>query len=387
LLETAYKGRTVATVLDAEKYFGLVVWYDESARNSPAVIGQTILDAPSGKRVALDQVAEVLDTTGPNTLNHENVARRIVVSCNVQGRSLGAVVADIKRAVRPVEERLRTKGADYRIEDDGQYRAQQEANARLLVLGALAVVGVFLLLWRCLGSWRAALMVLGVNVPLAGLGAVAALLLINRPDPAALHAVAWWKWPQVWAQATTLSVAHWVGFITLIGIVSRNGIMMIAHYIHLMREEGESFGTDMIVRGSLERLAPVLMTAGVAVIGLVPLALGGGQPGKEILHPLAVVVIGGLVTSTLMDQIVTPAVFLLFGRKVYAPAAPATDGVPVTGWDDAWLDRRSEPPAVVTVAPPKAPEPSPEAEGQHSTNPVPLVAPEIRPAPAVPPSG
>ena len=317
LLETAYKGRTVATVLEAEKYFSLIVWYDEASRSSPSVIGQTILDTPSGKRVALEQVAEILDTTGPNTLNHENVERRIVVSCNVQGRSLGDVVADIHRAIRPVEEKLRAKGGEYRIEDDGQYRAQQEANSRLLVLGIAAVVGVFLLLCRCLGSWRAALMVLGVNIPLAGLGAVAALLIINRPDAAALQAAPWWRWPAVWAQATTLSVAHWVGFITLIGIVSRNGIMMISHYIHLMREEGETFGKEMIVRGSLERLAPVLMTATVTVIGLVPLALGTGQPGKEILQPLAVVVIGGLVTSTILDQIVTPAVFLLFGRKVF----------------------------------------------------------------------
>jgi multidrug efflux pump subunit AcrB len=166
-------------------------------------------------------------------------------------------------------------------------------------------------------------MVLGVNVPLAGLGAVAALLLLNHPDPAALQGVPWWQVPGVWVKATTLSVAHWVGFITLIGIVSRNGIMMIAHYIHLMKEEGEAFGENMIVRGSLERLAPVLMTAAVAVIGLVPLALGKGQTGKEILHPLAIVVIGGLVTSTLLDQVVTPAVFLLFGRKVYRPAVVA----------------------------------------------------------------
>jgi hypothetical protein len=119
--------------------------------------------------------------------------------------------------------------------------------------------------------------------------------------------------------------------------------MMIAHYIHLMKEEGEAFGKEMIVRGSLERLAPVLMTAAVAVIGLVPLALGAGQTGKEILHPLAVVVIGGLLTSTLMDQVVTPAVFLLFGRKVYQPEAAPADGTPATGWDDAWLAEKSEP--------------------------------------------
>ncbi len=333
LLETAYKGRTASTVIDGEKSFALVVWYDAESRSDPGAIGQTILDTPSGRKVALSQVADVLDTTGPNTLNHENVQRRIVVACNVQGRSLGDVVADIHAAVHPLEDKLRAKRGEYRIEQDGQFRAQQDANARLLILGAAAVVGVFLLLIRCLGSWRAALMVLGVNVPLAGLGAVLALLILNRPDPAALHGLPWWKVPGAWFQATTLSVAHWVGFITLVGIVSRNGIMMIAHYIHLMKQEGEVFGETMIVRGSLERLAPVLMTAAVAVIGLVPLALGKGQTGKEILHPLAVVVIGGLVTSTLLDQIVTPAVFLLFGRNVYRPPTAEARSA---SWDHAW---------------------------------------------------
>ena len=191
--------------------------------------------------------------------------------------------------------------------------------------GTLSVFGVFLLLWKCLESWRAALQVM-VNIPLAAIGAIAALLLTNWPTAEALQQAAWWDWPRVWFQATTLSVAHWVGFITLIGIVVRNGIMMISHYIHLMRYEGESFNEQMIIRGSLERLAPVLMTALTACIGLVPLALGAGQTGKEILHPLAIVVIGGLVSSTLLDQVVTPALFFKFGRKIYVGRHQAEAG-------------------------------------------------------------
>jgi Cu/Ag efflux pump CusA len=337
LLETAYKGRRVSVVLDGDRYFDLVVWYDEQSRDDPAEISRTILDSPSGRKVALGQVADVLDTTGPNTLNHENVQRRIVVSCNVQGRDLAGVVGDIRQQLRPMEERLSRLSGDYRLEYGGQFEAQQEAGFRLAALGALAVAGVFLLLWKCLGAWQAALQILLVNIPLAALGAVAALLILNRPSAAALQAAPWWDWPRVWAQATTLSLAHWVGFITLIGIVSRNGIMMLSHYVHLMKYEGEPFGEAMIIRGSLERLAPVLMTAFVAVIGLVPLALGAGQTGKEILHPLAVVVVGGLLSSTLMDQVVTPAVFLKFGRNVYRPPASGDNGRVSGEWDDAWV--------------------------------------------------
>ena len=331
LLEAAYKGRVVSTVLDEDRYFGLVVWYDEASRSDPARIGQTILDTPSGRKVALSQVADVLDTTGPNTLNHEGVQRRIVISCNVQGRDLGSVVADIERALEPLSAKLGQLPGGYRLEYGGQFEAHQAATLRLAILAALAVLGVFLLLWKCLQSWVAALQVLLVNIPLAALGAVVGLLLLNRPGADQLAAAPWWDWPRVWAAATTLSVAHWVGFITLIGIVSRNGILMISHYIHLMQHEGESFSQEMIVRGSLERLAPVLMTALVAVLGLLPLALGAGQTGKEILHPLAVVVIGGLLASTLLDQVVTPALFWKFGRGVVQPEVAGA------AWDDAWL--------------------------------------------------
>jgi Cu/Ag efflux pump CusA len=327
LLETAYRGRVVSEILDGDRRFDLVVWYDEASRTNPTVIGATLLDTPSGRKVALSQVARVLDTTGPNALNREGVQRRVVVSCNVQGRDLAGVVADIRRETTPVAESLRGRAGEYRVELGGQFEAQQQASLRLLLLGTLAMAGVLLLLTKALESWRAALQVFA-NVPLAAIGSVVALLLTNRPTSAALHAVPWWQIPAVWLGATSLSLAHWVGFITLVGIVSRNGILMVSHYLHLMRHEGERFDEHMIVRGSLERLAPVLMTAGVAVIGLVPLAMGAGQTGKEILHPLAVVVIGGLVASTLLDQFVTPALFFSFGHKAYERGiTPSADGV------------------------------------------------------------
>jgi CzcA family heavy metal efflux pump len=323
LLETAYKGRVVSQVFDEDRYFSLVVWYDEASRRDPETISQTIIETPSGRRVALGQVAEVLDTTGPNTINRENVQRRIVVACNVQGRDLASVIVDIRGALTPVEAKLRTLPGSYWLDYGGQFEAQQEANVRLLVFGSVSVVGVFLLLCKALESWRGALQVL-VNIPLAAMGSVIALLIANQPSSEALAAAAWWEWPRVWIEATNLSVAHWVGFITLIGIVSRNGIMMISHYIHLMKHEGEPFGEEMVIRGSLERLAPVMMTAFTSFIGLLPLLFGAGQAGKEILYPLTVVVFGGMLCSTILDQIVTPALFFAYGRNVYDQRSQGT---------------------------------------------------------------
>ena len=332
LAETAYKGQVVSQILDEDRYFGLVVWYDEDSRRDPETIGQTLLETPSGRRVALGQVAEVLDSTGPNTLNREHVQRRIVVFCNVQDRDLGSVVDEIRAAITPVETKLKSIPGSYYVELSGQFQAQQDATWRLWGWGLVVLVGVFLLLWKALDSWRAAMQVLA-NVPLAALGSVVTLLIVNRPEWSQLQAAQWWEWPRVWIEATSLSVAHWVGFITLIGIVSRNGIMMISHYIHLMQHEGEPFSESMIIRGSLERLAPVMMTATTSFIGLLPLLFGAGQTGKEILHPLALVVFGGMLTSTLLDQIVTPALFYKFGRRVFDPNQGEDEGWSVSPTD------------------------------------------------------
>lgn len=321
-LETALQGRTVSQVLEEQRVFDLVVWFDEQARNDIEAIRSTLISTPDGSRVALGTVAEVIKTQGPNTINRENVQRRIVIQCNTAGRDLVSVVQDIQKAAAQEIEPILKEG--YYIEYGGQFEARRDANRRLRVLGSFAVAGVFLLLFKCLGSWRAAAQVM-VNIPLAAAGSVIALLIVNRPSPELMAEASWMELPGLWLSTTTLSVAHWVGFITLIGIVSRNGIMMISHYIHLMKYEGEVFGEKMIIRGSLERLAPVLMTALTTTIGLVPLALGAGQTGKEILHPLAIVVIGGLLTSTLLDQIVTPALFFKFGKKVYDKSSDQED--------------------------------------------------------------
>jgi len=317
-LETALQGKTVSQVLEGQRVFDLVVWFDEQSRDDIQVIRDTLISTPSGVRVKLGSVANVERRQGPNTINRENVVRRIVVQANTAGRDLVSVVEDVQAAVSA--EIVPGLPEGYFLAYGGQFEAQREANFRLLVLGSFSVAGIFLLLYKCLDSWRAALQVM-INIPLAAIGAIVALLIVNWPGSDAFAAASLWQWPRIWLESTSLSVAHWVGFITLIGIVSRNGIMMISHYIHLMKFEGEQFGEQMIIRGSLERLAPVLMTALTTTIGLIPLALGAGQTGKEILHPLAIVVIGGLLSSTLLDQIVTPALFYKFGRKVHTGPA------------------------------------------------------------------
>jgi Cu/Ag efflux pump CusA len=230
---------------------------------------------------------------------------------NVADRDLGSVV-------REMQDRIKAQvqlPEGYFLEYGGQFEAQQEATKRLSVLTLFSLIAIFFVLLKALGDWRSALQVM-INVPLALIGAIIAMLITGG----------------------VFSVATLVGFISLVGITSRNGIMMISHYLHLIREEGEGFTEHMIIRGSLERLVPVLMTALTAGLSLIPLALAAGEPGKEILHPLAVVVLGGILTSTLLDQLVTPAVFYKFGKpiadRIIAERAGGAAGVTIDFGED-----------------------------------------------------
>ena len=287
-LETALGGRVVSQVLEGQRTFDLLVRFDDISRGSLEAIRNVLIDTPAGAKVPLSALAVVEESRGPNVIQHENVQRRIVVSANVSGRDLGRVVMDIQRKVA-AQVALPT---GYFVTYGGQFQSQESATRLIGILSLFSLVAMFLVLFAHFRSVPIVLQIL-LNIPLALIGSVVAIFLTGG----------------------TFSVASLVGFITLAGIASRNTIMMISHYLHLMKEEGEAFDMHMVVRGSLERLVPVLMTALTAGLALIPLVLSKGEPGKEILYPVATVILGGLISSTLLDTIVTPAVFFRFGRK------------------------------------------------------------------------
>jgi len=233
-------------------------------------------------------VADVHETDGPNQILRENGQRRIALLANADGsRDMAAVVADVRRITGAME---LPRGYTTRIE--GTFQAQEEAALRIGALALLSLAMVFVVLYSRYRSGVLALIIMG-NIPLALIGSVIALNMAGQP----------------------LSVASMIGFITLAGISARNGILKVSHYINLALYEGERFGPDLVVRGSLERLTPVLMTALSAGVALVPLLIGADEPGREILHPVAVTIFGGLVSATLLDTLLTPVLFLTFGRK------------------------------------------------------------------------
>ncbi|MBV6441730.1 MAG: Cobalt-zinc-cadmium resistance protein CzcA [Saprospiraceae bacterium] len=287
-LEVFFNGKVVSQIVQGQQFFDILLRTTQEERTNIENIRSTLIDAPDGSMIPLHQIARIEYNPSVNAIYHENTQRRIVVSANVQGRDLGSTVQEMQDAIKEKVEMPQ----GFFVTFGGQFESQQAATRLIGILSIFALLGIFIALYH---HFRSPLIVAQVmlNIPLALIGSVIAVLLSGG----------------------VFSVATLVGFITLTGIASRNGIMMISHYIHLIEHEGEHFSKKMIVRGSLERLVPVLMTALTAGLALVPLTLDAQAPGKEILHPVAVVILGGLVSSTLLDIVVTPAVFWLIGEK------------------------------------------------------------------------
>jgi HME family heavy-metal exporter len=285
-IETALNGRVVSTVLDGQRQFDLLVRFDEPSRTDLVNLHRMHIELPDGTKLPLSELATVYQGGGPNEIMRENARRRIVVRVNTLGRDLGGAVAAIRETVAR-DVRL---PEGYVVTYGGQFEAQQEATQRITLLSVLAIAGVGLLLYSSLRSVSVVFQIL-VALPVAFAGGVAALLITGQ----------------------TLSVAAMVGFISLGGIAARNGILLVSHYVDLYRTDG--FTKDMILRGSLERLAPVLMTALTTGLGLIPLVIGGHLPGKEVLYPVATVILGGLITSTACEYILRPGLFWFFTEK------------------------------------------------------------------------
>ena len=287
-LEIFYNGKVEGQIIEGQKYFDILLRTTDEGRNNIESIRNTLINAPNGNLIPLQQIASIEYTPSQNSIYHENTQRRIVISCNVQGRDLGSTVKEIQTKLR--DDLVLPQG--YYLTYGGQYESQQSASKNILFLSIFSISGIFIVLISHFRSSRMVLQIM-LNIPLALIGSVAAVMLTGG----------------------VFSIATLVGFITLTGIASRNGIMMLSHYIHLMEHENEKFGKEMIIRGSLERLVPVMMTALVAALALIPLTLDPQAPGKEILYPVATVILGGLISSTLLDIIVTPVVFYMFGEK------------------------------------------------------------------------
>jgi len=299
ILQTALQGEVVSQVLEGQRRFDLLVRLEEQARTDYANLEKLRIDLHDDRgQMELRDVADVEVGEGPNAVARENARRRIVIRCNTQGRDLSSAVSEIKSRLN--KDLNLPKG--YFVEYSGQFESQQKATRTILILSAVSFIGIFVVLMVLLPSVRIVLQILNA-LPTAFIGGVAALVITQQ----------------------TLTVASLVGFISLGGIAVRNGILLVTHYIHLMKKEDQEFSQATILRGSLERLAPVLMTALTAAIALIPLVLGGKEPGREILYPVATVILGGLVTSTFCEFLIHPGLFWKFSGK---------DAVKISSSDD-----------------------------------------------------
>ena len=302
LLQALTDGAHGAQIVDGARRYELVLRLPDAQR-SPQDLARTLIDTPAG-RLPVSAIAAVEETDGPNQIGRENGRRRIVVYANTDGSDMGRVIADIRAAIAQTS---LPPGTFVSLE--GQFQAQEQATQLIIGLSLVSLALIFLVLYS---RYQSAVLagIIMANIPLALIGSVVAM----------------------WIAGVSLSVASMVGFITLTGIATRNGILKISHYINLCRFEGENFSQAMIVRGSLERLTPVLMTALVAAFALTPLLLAADAPGKEILHPVAVVIFGGLVSSTVLDTLLTPLLYWLVGevptRRLLAESAHTSGPAP-----------------------------------------------------------
>ena len=304
-VETSFAGAVVGRIFDKATAFDLVVKFDPASQADFDRLADLPVDTPSAGPVPIRLLADVRREQGPNMILRENVQRRIVISSNVAGRDLGGVVEDMRAAVADAV----PMPAGYHVEYGGQFESEQSASRRLMVLGVGVIVGVFMLLVLAFGRSRDALLIM-VNLPLALIGGVVGVFLAGG----------------------VLSVASMIGFITLFGIATRNGIMLVSHIHHLMSEEGVTDFREAVERGARERLVPILMTAMAAGLALIPLAFGGGKPGSEIQTPMAIVILCGLMSSTLLNMVVVPTMYLRYARP--APVREQAAGVASRSTDE-----------------------------------------------------
>lgn len=302
-LQTGFRGDAVTEILEGRNAFDLVVRVGEPPKSgeldswmnaTPETVGEVLVDTPEGLKIPLKALASITQDRGPNMISRENAQRKIVVMCNVAGRDLGSVVAEIQQSIG--EQIDLPQG--YYVQYGGQFESAQETRRLLGIFGVVVVLGIGFLLNIVFRSVRDTLLIM-INLPLAMIGGVVGVYLSGG----------------------ILSVASLIGFISVFGIAARNGIMMVSHIRHLQRYEGVSDFAEAVRRGAMERLSPILMTAMAAGFALIPLALGGDQPGREILTPMAIVILFGLLSSTFLNMIVVPALYLRFGSPIEADPA------------------------------------------------------------------
>ncbi|MEO8495414.1 MAG: efflux RND transporter permease subunit [Planctomycetota bacterium] len=286
---TLIKSRIVGEVYRKQKVYAVAVWGVPEVRSDLEAVRSCLIETPSGGHVPLGEVAEVTIVPAPNIVKREGASRRIDVTCNVRDRDLGSVARDIESHVSKVE-----FDRGYHPEFLGEYTAGQESRRQMILMGVLALAGIIVLLFSEFRAWRHVVLVM-LSFVFALIGGVIG----------------------VWIGGGSLSLGSLVGFITVVGIAVRNGIMMVSHFRHLEIEEGMTFGRELAIRGAEERLAPILMTALTAVLALLPLVIAGNKPGHEIEYPMALVIVGGLVSSTLMNLFLMPSFYCVFGKANY----------------------------------------------------------------------